>query len=455
MDQEREPASVPLPVSAAPTPFSSPPSRPQNWLQGSLHSSPTPASPAELSRIEVVPPSPPRRPRKHTRKATPEQDITVPPSPVIPGTPRSGRRARMMVDRMSKSFHAGTPPPAMRMLHPDDARNSPISHTFLRDGKRSSVVSNLLSSRRQSVVSVHMRAPTPWEPRQHDRDSRHLEDYPQEGEGGGGGGVEEGEAGGQRGGNEGREPTRSHSISSQRRPHIEHRETTSDETYVNRETPTDGSPSPRADGAQWRSPTRVDPLTALERRRRRDYTLGSHHPLRAPPNTPVSTPRGGVGASRRLSGGSDVVREDDGETLSVEWRDIVHRFKSLWRRFGDMPWVADPCVATLVIPQNTKTSAQQGQAAGGDGGAKVGEEEEVVAPWYRPKPTLDELLEEGQAEVKGEADDGSETLAHYGSNSQSPGGKQPQWIPRKPPPTHHAGRDLFGDNLVIRGVVNQ
>jgi hypothetical protein len=147
-----------------------------------------------------------------------------------------------------------------------------------------------------------------------------------------------------------------------------------------------------------------------------------------------------------LSNESDIAggQEEEEEVQSVEWADIVDRFRSVWRRFGDMPWVADPCVATLVIP-HSKTSTGTTGAEGASGG---GPPTPPVAAWYRPKPTLDQMLEEGN--VEGEGDDGSETLAHFGASPPPKSG-----IPRKPPPVHHAGRDLFGDNLVIRGIVNR
>lgn len=406
MDQP-EAASIPLPVSTAATPFSSPLSRPQRWFQGALHASPNSSPvPDRLSMIEIVPPTPPRPRRQVPMTPIEDDEVSLPPgspSMSVTGTP-GGRRSRMM-NRMSGAFHAGTPPPATRMLHPDDAkpRHGAISNTFLRDGKRSSIVSNLPSSRRQSVVSAHRDAP--WEQ-------------------GADGQLEEEE-----------EMDYNEQYHSARRPRIHHRETTSDETYVSQPTASDSTNWRESDSTNitLSKALRADPLAVLERRRRRDYTLGSHHPLRGPPNTPLQE-------NRRLSRVSDVSEE---EVPNVEWGDILNRFRTVWRRFGDMPWVADPCVATLVIPQSEKPAGEKSDSP--------------VVPWYRPRPTLDEMLA-GEAEVgqvEGEGDNDSTTLAHYGpvSNGQSP--KQSKWLPRMPQTSHQPGRERFGNALVVRGIVRR
>ncbi|KIM19430.1 hypothetical protein M408DRAFT_31229 [Serendipita vermifera MAFF 305830] len=173
-----------------------------------------------------------------------------------------------------------------------------------------------------------------------------------------------------------------------------HRETISDETYVSQPGTSDGNwrTSSSTNSHPVGKPVRVDPLTFLERRRRRDYTLGSHRPLHGPSNTPSQG-----NANRRLSEVTDASEEDE-EVPNVEWADIVNRFRTVWRRFGDMPWVADPCVATLVIPQSA-TSSSTPKAPGDKS------DERPIAPWYRPKLTLHEILaDEAAKEVEPDGD---------------------------------------------------
>jgi hypothetical protein len=85
-----------------------------------------------------------------------------------------------------------------------------------------------------------------------------------------------------------------------------------------------------------------------------------------------------------------------------------------------MPWISDPVCATLIIPRSTT------------------EEIEPVT-WYRPKPTIDELV--------GESLSDSATLAPPGT-----AGTQMKWYPQRPEQTHVDGRERFSDTMVTRGT---
>jgi hypothetical protein len=101
--------------------------------------------------------------------------------------------------------------------------------------------------------------------------------------------------------------------------------------------------------------TREDYLMAtLEKRRRRDFTIGSRHPMEAPPPS---------------------VQQGSEEDVEGEPDYLVHLMKKVW----NMPWVADPIVSTLVISRT------------GD---------EFPESWFKPKyMDADELAEEGLADV--------------------------------------------------------
>jgi hypothetical protein len=101
--------------------------------------------------------------------------------------------------------------------------------------------------------------------------------------------------------------------------------------------------------------TREDFIMAdLEKRRRRDFTIGSRHPLEAPPPS---------------------IQQVSEATEENEQYFLVNLMKKVW----NLPWIADPIVSTLVIPRT------------GD---------EFPESWFKPKyMDADELAEEGLADV--------------------------------------------------------
>lgn len=118
--------------------------------------------------------------------------------------------------------------------------------------------------------------------------------------------------------------------------------------------------------------TREDFIMAdLEKRRRRDFTVGSRHPLEAPP------PSEG--------------------TEENEQYYLVSLVKEVW----NMPWIADPIVSTLVI---TRTG------------------DEFPESWFKPKyMDADELAEEGLADVpKGSAIGGVMHVPETGVQAPEP-----------------------------------
>ncbi|PVF92932.1 hypothetical protein CPB86DRAFT_144743 [Serendipita vermifera] len=307
-------AGIPLPKSVMGTPAQSPYSPPsRSWLNEPFSSSPEPQG-LRLSSIEVVPPTPPPRTgRRKLPRDVPtrinedgivvmgEESVSSPisldytiGSPLATprnlkmsvNTPTATPRQRVM-NRMSRTFHAGTPPPAIRMLHPDDAsRHAPISATFHRDpnNKRSSIISmSGQSNKRQSVFSVQGASALQHELERQQRQQQERE-----------------------------QQTPRHGG---KRPHMEHKETGTSETLSPEMARGERSRShsqqshATSGGHTWHTSDssgsnqdstvpakmmRVDPLTVLERRRRRDFTIGSHNPLHGPPNTPNETPRRGV-----------------------------------------------------------------------------------------------------------------------------------------------------------------
>jgi hypothetical protein len=194
------------------------------------------------------------------------------------------------------------------------------------------------------------------------------------------------------------------------RPTLEHMETIlSEETHTS-------DPTSRTSSSSGKKRLREDPLTILERRRRRDFTIGSHHPNHPPPNTPETA--------------SLQPESDPEEIQSVKLGDIVDQFKTVFSRFSDMPWVADPCVATLVIPQSVT--------------------KEAPAPgWYRKKPSLDEILGETMEAGNVDHDESlSETIVPPAIPTE-----EAKWFPKKPEPMHFLGRERFSDPLVTRAIV--
>ena len=504
------------------------------------------AGAAMLTPIEVVPPTPPSLSRpvdisqddvptpstpeevddENTRPIKGEPALRTPASRVA----RIAGTGRNMANRLSKTFHDGTPPPAIvRLPYPDEAgarrRNGqsgqtaisrrPVSNVYMRgagvgDPRRLSAAS--AGSKRQSVVSAHFE---PHPIRQYDDEER----------------IEEGD--------EVEEMRYHHASTSTRniarslnRPGVEHQETaTSDETYVTAtsashshntwDTSSNSNSNSNSNSSSMTTQTgrrrrrgdpeamlRVDPLTILERRRRRDYTVGSHHPLHGPPNTPAVralSVSDGTPHQPRTPGRAVSVTEaeEEEEIESIKFVDVVDRFRSMMRRFSDMPWVAEPCVATLIIPQNDSNDGEStthshsnqpsgvvygfgpggnGGAVGGVGGtingiqprrpknhrksastsAAPGEAEnerrkEVLAVgWYRPRPSLDEILGEGAfarqdlpTNGDGESSTGGDTVVPPPIPARTKG----IWYPLKPEPSAQTpGRERFTDALVIRGL---
>lgn len=234
---------------------------------------------------------------------------------------------------MSLSLHNGTPPPAVRLLHPEDARDRPLSAVFSRKGNHTPSISG---SRPQSILIDPTGEQQPFtdSPTQ-----LPLEEL----------GVEEEET-----------------------AHEQASEETTTPTATRRKHSSQG----------WN-----DPLSVIERRRRRDFTIGSHHPLQPPPTTPAML-------SREASPHPELDEE-------VEQTDILGEIKELARRFNDMPWITDPCVATLVIPR------------------KAAHEE--TSCWYKSREKVD-------------IESSSETLSLP---------VQAQWVPQPPAPAYsrYWGRD--------------
>lgn len=517
-----------------------------------------------LGGIEIVPPTPPALSRPVD---IPQDDVPTPSTPDNPEnenahkdsslrTPAS-RVARLtgtgrnMANRLSKTFHDGTPPPAVvRLPYPDvvgrdtaDRRRNresgqmgisrrPVSNVYVRgagvgDPRRLSVASGHVDdgggSRRQSVVSAHFE-PHPVHHHQYDDDER----------------IEEGD--------EIEEMRYHHASTSTRntarsanRPGAEHQETAmSDETYVTAtsnshshntwDTSSNSNSNSNSNSSSLTTQTgrrrrrgdvegmmRVDPLTILERRRRRDYTIGSHHPLHGPPNTPAVRPvsvAAGSSHPRTPGGAVSVTEADEEEEIeSIKFVDVVDRFRSMMRRFSDMPWIAEPCVATLIIPQNN-SNANDGESTivshsnqapggvvygfgpGGNGGAVGGvggtingirprgmnhrkssstsaasgagadaegerKKKELPAGWYRPRPSLDEILGEGpyarqNVDTEANAAEGDAASSTGGDTvvpPPIPARTKGIWYPQKPEPTAQTpGRERFADALVIRGL---
>ncbi|KAG8807444.1 hypothetical protein FRC17_004457 [Serendipita sp. 399] len=555
--------SVPLPMSTVGSPetYSTPLPSPQmaagagssRWFAArSLHASPTnsplpaatrnlnqpdfvprtPLLPLTANSIEIVPPTPPELAR--TIEFGEQDDAPTLPYP----TPRSvvsnlsvegdgggkrrrSRTSRLMMDRMSRSFHTGTPPPAIvRLRDPDDeyyTRGSgvfarrPLSNVYVRGGggsaggsgtnsKRSSIVSLQpdAQSKRHSVASLirqfergggrrSKKEPTyesaPPPPKQSLPPTRPIPPLPE----------------GEEGDNGGTPPRGTRTRKSSKHLDVP----TSDDTHVATAATaggggSSGGPSSSSGSTEALSMSMVDPLTVLERRRRRDFTIGSHNPLHGPPNTPAMLSKRRLsGNNNRLGGVLDVdnrggfkdggegeVEEDDEEDMQEfdHFGYLAAKVMRIWTRIGDMPWVADPCVATLVIPHQT-TSANNTN----DNNHSTG-----PTPWYRPKPSLDELLssregegEDGGAIVHDDNNDNGDALNPHehplrrrglrqrqlsdatsiendGTSAETivtpttptmGGRKKGVWHPRMPEPImQRMGRERFGDALVIRGL---
>jgi hypothetical protein len=497
-------AGVPLPMSTINTPAQSPflpPSRP--WLSEGFSASPEPQT-LRLSAIEVVPPTPPPRTgrKKLPSNALPtrinedgivvmgEESASFPGTPLTAGlptpvaspraTPRATPRNRVlgvgsrnatptasprvkMMNRMSKTFHSGTPPPAIRMLHPDDAKHAPISATFVRDpnnNRLSTYSNNNNQSRRQSVVSMNGTSVLHQElERQQQRQLQREREA----------------ASGSKLRMERKDTTTTsddaHTLSPDMVPRSERSRSHSQQSHATSggHTWQSSSSGSNGDGTAPAKMMRVDPLTLLERRRRRDFTIGSHNPLHGPPNTPAASPRRGV----------SMAESDLSDVPSVGWQDLMGKFKNVMRRFSDMPWVAEPCVATLVIP----VGPNEKRCAGGAGGQPA-----IIDSWYKKKPSLDELLEAGTENehqypgqnggnpepptgttlatlmtptIRDEDLDGASTTTETMTSQptsppmlSSPKSLQ-GWSPRSPEPALSAGRERFGDALVVRGLVNR
>ncbi|KAG8853418.1 hypothetical protein FRB91_004967 [Serendipita sp. 411] len=552
MDSPPDPIGIPLPMSTVgspemyTTPLQSPRMSNTRWFADrSLHASPTnspppryrsdpiPASPFPLSpnAIEIVPPTPPEfaRPVEFGENDVPTYPHPTPRSMVSnisEGKRRSHRSSRMMmVDRVSRSFHTGTPPPAIvRLRNPDDTyythepgaySRRPVSNVYVRggggdggsnggDSKRSSIISQQSArSRRQSVAALIKRferggskrvkkvptyesapppPPVPTTTSRLQPPSRPPPPVPYE--------------------EEEEDSLRERKRSTGQNPDV----TMSDDTHVatvgtGGGGTAEGSPkalgSSTAESTEALSMSLVDPLTVLERRRRRDFTIGSHNPLSGPPNTPALVPRKRLSETNKgepaivVQAGlpaDEIIEAEEEEPEFDQFGYLAAKFMRIWTRIGDMPWVAHPCVATLVIPQSNSVS-------NGDGGSSTGQSLSNATPWYRPKPSLDELLGEVPTQY-GRANDSrnNSTLDELGqgynnNHSQShlqrprrqrqrsdattavtttendgtsmetvvtptsPTRKKGVWHPRMPEPiAQRMGKERFGDALVIRGL---
>lgn len=339
--------------------------------------SPIPQSPLTLSRTSSNRWAPSPRPTPRHAPMSPLMDMasipSVPPTPLIrvhsdehdssPGSPPSPfptstpiPRHRTILHKVSTTFKRasieGTPPPAVRFLHPDDApvRAHPVTAKFTnsprvrqRDVETGSVNRDLGREKARSRSS--------WRASSYRTTSVAGTSVADEDEIG----DEEDEANSRY---DDRYSQYSQSPSQLQTPtHSRH----------NSSSPRDESERKRLRRAARRR--RDDPLAVLERRRRRDFTIGSHNPSTAPPPSIM-------GESMLEPNPDEQYQRDSGDST---WSSYFHQVWGSLKRIHDMPWMAEPIVATLVIPQQLA--------------------KEVPDTWYRPRGWSDEMADRDSAEM--------------------------------------------------------
>lgn len=286
-----------------------------------------PASPLSPSRppsfIAVQPPTPTRdgsiaeKTRSADARTSTANELGSPPSPFP--TPRRGT----ILQEFRRRSLEGVPPPSVKYLHPNDA-TKPITALVVSPptSPRNSTYSaaGAGQQRRSWRISRASRATTVEEPEIFEASDADLGEHGRR--------MKEHQQRRQRG----------------------HRRTRSEQTQRTYMSSTRESMGSRIS----RILTQEDfIMAALEKRRRRDYTIGSRHPMEAPPPS----------VQQRAE-----EEEEDPYYL-------VDLMKKVW----SMPWIADPIVSTLVIHRT------------GD---------EFPESWFKPKyMDADELAEEGLAGV--------------------------------------------------------
>jgi len=268
-----------------------------------------------------------KRDNMDTRTST-ANELGPPPSP-FPTPRRRGNLLHKVSQEFRRQSLEGISPPSVKYLHPNDAAARPITALVISPptSPRNSAYSTVGGGQQRKTwrMSRASRAPTVEE----------EEEVP-----------EILEASDADIGEHGRR-MKEHRQSRQRG----HRRLRSDQTRTTYMSSARESLGSRLS----RLLTREDFIMAdLEKRRRRDFTIGSRHPLEALPSS-----------GQQVSEGTE----------ENEQYYLVNLIKEVW----NMPWIADPIVSTLVIPRT------------GD---------EFPESWFKPKyMDADELAEEGLADV--------------------------------------------------------
>ena len=259
-------------------------------------------------------------------------ELGPPPSPFP--TPR---RRGTLLHRVSQEFRRrsfeGVSPPSVKYLHPNDAArpitalvvsppSSPRNSTYSAGGQQ---------QRRTWRLSRASRATTVAEEEEEEEEEPEIFEASDADLGAQGRRMKEHQQRRQRG----------------------HRRTRSEQTQTTFMSSTRESLGSRFS----RLLTREDfIMAALEKRRRRDFTIGSRHPMEAPPPSI-----------------QQMAEEEEEEERESYY--LVNLAKKVW----NLPWIADPIVSTLVIPRT------------GD---------EFPESWFKPKyEDADELAEEGLAGI--------------------------------------------------------
>ena len=302
--------------------------------QLSLSFAPAPllSSPRTPSFIAVQPPTP-TQDENRAEKLSSTDARTSTTNEIGPPPPIPTPRRRTILHRVSQEFRRrsseGVSPPSVKYLHPNDATR-PITTVVVSPAAspRNSAYSAGGQQRREwrlSRGSRVSRAPTVEEEEEmeiFEASDADLGEHKRR--------MKEHRQGPQRG----------------------HRRTRSEQTQTSFISSARESLGSRFS----RLLTREDFVMAtLEKRRRRDFTIGSRHPMEPPPPSIQQTPE-----------------EEEEERESYY---LVKLMKQVW----NLPWIADPIVSTLVIPRT------------GD---------EFPESWFKPKDEdADELAEEGLAGI--------------------------------------------------------
>ena len=296
--------------------------------QLSLSFAPAPllSPPHSPSRIAVQPPTPTQEGNVAEKMGSMETTSSIanelgsPPSPFP--TPR---RRGTLLHRVSQEFRRrsleGVSPPSVKYLHPNDAAR-PITALVVsppaspRNSTYSATGGQQRRTWRLSRASTVEEEPEIYEPSDADigEYGRRMKEHRQH----------------------------------RQRGHRRTRSAQTQTTYMSSMRESTGSRLSRLI-------TREDfVMAALEKRRRRDFTIGSRHPMEAPPPSIQQMSKG---------------EEEDERYYLVE----------LIKKVCNMPWIADPIVSTLVV-------------------SRTGEE--FPESWFKQRYVdTDELVEEGLADV--------------------------------------------------------